>query len=69
VQRISALGEGRKEGRPPSVWEESLGPDSFTKSVHEFPVEIKSEFNKDASLRGFPNCNEDWPKCMHGENC
>jgi hypothetical protein len=37
--------------------------------VYEFPVESKSEFTKDAPLRGYNNRNEDWPKCMHGEDC
>jgi hypothetical protein len=69
VERVSALGgKGGRKG-PPIVWEESLGPDSFPELVYEFPVESKSEFTKDAPLTGNDNRNEDWPKCMHGENC
>jgi hypothetical protein len=61
-------GKGGRKG-PPIVWEGSLGLDSFSEAVYEFQVESKSAFTKDAPLRGYDNRNEDWPKCMHGEDC
>ena len=61
----------RKGGRkgPPVVWEGSIGPGSFSKAVYEFPVESRSDFTKETPLRGYDNRREDWPKCMHGEDC
>ena len=29
----------------------------------------KSDFTKECPLRGYDNRKEDWPKCMHGEDC
>ena len=37
--------------------------------MYEFPVESKSDFTKETPLRGYDNRREDWPKCMHGEDC
>ena len=68
-----AFGAGRGKGGarkgPPIVWEGSLGPDFFSEAVYEFPVESKSDFNKDSPLRGYDSRKEDWPKCRHGEDC
>jgi len=63
---------GREKGArkgPPIVWVGSIGPELFSEAVYEFPVESKSDFTKDSPLRGYDNRREDWPKCMHGENC
>jgi hypothetical protein len=27
------------------------------------------DFNKEVRLRSYDNMGEDWPKCMHGEDC
>jgi hypothetical protein len=35
----------------------------------ECPVESKSQFTNENPLRGYDNRKEDWPKCMHGEDC
>jgi hypothetical protein len=71
VERILALGEGRKEGRkgPPIVWEGFVGPESYSEAMYEFPVESKGEFTKEKPLRGYDDRKEDWPKCMHDEDC
>lgn len=61
-------GKGGRKG-PPIVWEGSLGPDSFEEAVPEFPVESKTDFSQDSPLRGYDNRKEDWPKCMHGQDC
>ncbi|CAN6314808.1 unnamed protein product [Urochloa humidicola] len=61
-------GKGARKG-PPIVWEGDLGPEYFGEAVWEFPVESKSDFPKDKSLRQYDNRKEDWPKCMHGEDC
>ena len=37
--------------------------------MYEFPVESKSDSTKETPLRGYDNRKEDWPKCMHGEDC
>ena len=37
--------------------------------MYEFLVESRSDFTKDSPLRGYDNRIEDWPKCMHGEDC
>ena len=66
------FGSGRGKGtrkRPPIVWPGSIGPEDFPKVVYEFPVESMSDFTKDSPLRGYDNRIEDWPKCMHGEDC
>jgi len=51
------------------VWEGSIGPEFFLEAVYEFLVESKSDFTKETPLRGYDNRREDWPKCMHGEDC
>jgi hypothetical protein len=51
------------------VWEGSLGPNSFPEAMYEFPIESKSEFTNETPLRGYDNHKEEWPKCMHGEEC
>ena len=58
--KASGVGRG-KGGRkgPPIVWEGSLGPDLFSEAVYEFPVESKSDFNKDSPLRGYDSRKED----------
>ena len=61
-------GKGDRKG-PPIVWAGSIGPESFLEAVYEFPVESRSDFTKDSPLRGYDNRREDWPKCMHGEDC
>ena len=39
------------------VWEGPLGPDFFEETLYEiFPVESKSDFTKEAPLRGY-DCN------------
>ena len=61
-------GKGGTKGTP-IVWERSLGPDFFEEPVDQFPFESKSDFTKECPLRGYDNRKEDWPKCMHGEDC
>lgn len=61
-------GKGGKKGGP-ITWEGSLGPDEFEEPVYEFPVESKSDFNRERPLRGYDSRKEEWPKCMHGEEC
>ena len=52
------------------MWEGSLGPDFFKEALYErFSVESKSDFTKETPLRGYNERKEDWPKCMHGEDC
>lgn len=78
MSRGSGSGKGlsfgsAKGGRkgPPIVWDDvgSLGPDYFGEAVYEFPVQSKHDFTKDKPLRGYTKSKEDWPKCMHGEDC
>ena len=63
--------KGRRKGKETTiVWEGSLGPDLFEEALYErFPVESKSDFTKEAPLRGYDGRKEEWPKCMHGEDC
>ena len=61
-------GKGARKG-PPIVWPGSIGPEDFPEVVYEFPIESRSDFTKDSPLRGYDNRIEDWPKCMHGEDC
>ena len=52
------------------MWEGSLGLDFFEEALYErFPVESKSDFTKETPLRGYDEQKEEWPKCMHGEDC
>ena len=62
---------GREKGkRTTIIWEGSLGPDFFEEALYErFSVESKRDFTKEASLRGNDERKEEWPKCMHGEDC
>ena len=64
----SGRGKGEMKGTP-IVWEGSLGSDLFEEPVYQFPHESKSDFTKECPLRGYDNRKEDWPKCMHGEDC
>ena len=65
----SSRGRGKGKGTT-IVWEGSLGPDFFEEALYErFPVESKSDFTKEAPLRGYDERKEEWPKCMHGEDC
>ena len=42
------------------VWKESLGPDFFEEALYErFPVESKSDFTKEAPLRGYDEWKEE----------
>ena len=41
----------------------------FSEAVYEFSFESMSDFTKETPLRGYDNRREDWPKCMHGEDC
>ena len=51
------------------MWEGSLGPDFFEEVLYErFPIKSKSDFTKEAPLRGYDERKEEWPKCMHGED-
>ena len=63
-------GKGGRKG-PPIVWEDgpTVGPEFFGEAVYEFPVECKFDFTKDNPLRGYDNRREEWPKCLHGEDC
>ena len=62
-------GKGGRKG-PPIVWDGPLGPEFFfLEVVYEFPVESKSDFSNDSPLRWYNPCKEDWPRCMHGEDC
>ena len=61
-------GKGLRKG-PPIVWEGPVGPEIYLEPVFEFPVQSKSEFTTTKPLRGYNNHKEDWPKCMHGEDC
>jgi hypothetical protein len=61
-------GKGGRKG-PPIMWEGSVGPESYSEAVYEFSVESKGEFTKEKPLRGYNDCKEDWPKCMHGGDC
>ena len=67
VWRVS---RGREKGkRTTIVWEGSLGPDFFEEALYErFPVKSRSDFTKEAPLRGYDERKEEWPKCMHGED-
>jgi hypothetical protein len=60
--------KGGKEGTSHRVGG-SVGPDFYPEAVFEFPVESRSEFTNENPLRGYDNRKEDWPKCMHGEDC
>jgi hypothetical protein len=46
-----------------------LGPEQFTEALERFPEQSKSEFNSDMPLKNYDKRREDWPKCMHGEDC
>ena len=64
------FGRGKRARKgPPIVWSGSISPEDFPEAVYEFLVESRSDFTKDSPLRGYDNRIEDWPKCMHGEDC
>ena len=76
MSRESSRGKGFSSGRgkggtkgTPIVWEGSLDPDFFQESVDQFFPESKSDFTKECPFRGYDSRKEDWPKCMHGEDC
>ena len=41
---------------------------SLRKLFMRFLVESKSDFTKEAPLRGYDKQKEEWPKCMHDED-
>jgi hypothetical protein len=61
-------GKGEKKGDP-IVWEGSLGPDFYDEPLFEFPLESKSDFNRECPLRGYDSYKEDWPRCRHDLDC
>ena len=61
-------GKGLRKG-PPIVWEGPVGPEIHPEPVFEFSVQSKSEFTTTKPLRGYDKRKEEWPKCMHGEDC
>jgi hypothetical protein len=64
----SSRGRGKGKGTP-IVWEGSLGPDFFEEVLYErFLVESKSDFTKEAPLRGYDEWKEERQKCTHGED-
>jgi hypothetical protein len=71
--RGKGCGGGKgKEGMKgePVLWEGSIGPNIFEEALYErFPIESKSDFNRDAPLRGYNDHKEEWPKYMLGEEC
>ena len=71
VPMSGGLSRGREKGkRTTIVWEGSLGPDFLEEALYErFPVESKSDFTKEAPLRGYDERKEEWPKCMRGDDC
>jgi hypothetical protein len=65
----SSRGRGKGK-RTPFLWEGLLGPNFFEEALYDkFPVESKRDFTKEAPLRGYDDRKEEWPKCMHGEDC
>ena len=68
--RVSVVGEKRGyERERPIVWEGTVGSEIYPEPVFEFSVQSKSEFTTTKPLRGYDNRKEEWPKCMHGEDC
>ena len=64
----SSRGRG-KEKETTWGWEGPLGPDFFEEAIYErFPIKSKSDFTKEAPLRGYDERKEEWPKYMHGED-
>jgi len=70
VPKSGGSSRGRGKGKGTTiVWEGSLGPDFFVEALYErFLVESKSDFIKEAPLRGYDERKEEWPKCMHSED-
>ena len=62
---------GREKGKGTTIrWEGPLGLNFFEEALYKrFSVESKSNFSKEAPLRGYDERKEEWPKCMHGEDC
>ena len=57
--RGSSRGRGKGKGTT-IMWEGSLGPDFFEEALYEkFPVESKSDFTKEAPLRGYDERKEE----------
>ena len=71
VSMSGGSSRGREKGKGTTiVWEGSLSPDFFEEALYErLPDESKIDFTKEASLRGYDERKEEWPKCMHGEDC
>jgi hypothetical protein len=71
----SGRGKGVKKGNAnpwegdPNAWEGGLGPEDFSESVERFPEQCKREFTREHPLKNYDKRREDWPKCMHGEDC
>ena len=62
-------GKGAMKGNP-FVWEGPLGPKDFEEAIYDrFLLESKHDFTKEAPLRAYDDRKEEWPKCMHGEDC
>ena len=67
--RGKGKGKGVTKGNP-FLWEGPLGPEDFEEAIYDrFPLESKHDFTKEAPLRGYDDRKEEWPKCMHGEDC
>lgn len=65
----SGGGKGKGKGTP-FLWEGSLGPDEWEEALYDrFSLESKADFTRESPLRGYDNRKEEWPKCMHGEDC
>ena len=61
--------EGRKGKRTPFTYEGSLDPDFWEEAIDQFSLEGKSDFAREAPLKGYDDPKEDRSKCMHGEDC
>ena len=70
--RGKGFGSGRGKGGQrelPLCGRGLLGLISLRNQCISSPPESKSDFTKECPLRGYDNRKEDWPKCMHGEDC
>ena len=69
LSRGKGKGKGVTKGNP-FLCEGPLGPEDFEEAVYDrFPIKSKHDFPKEAPLRGYDDRKEEWPKCMHGEDC
>jgi hypothetical protein len=67
--RGKGKGKAAMKGNP-FLWEGPLGPKDFEEAIYDrFPLESKHDFTKEAPLRAYDDRKEEWPKCMHGEDC